>query len=372
MANTTLQLNAPSTTANPKRRRWRLLWITLLLPVAAVGLWGGLRAFSPHPSQSAGTEPRSLPARISALGRLAPEGEVISIAPPTQTGTLAGARVEQLFVDVGDEIKAGQVVAILDSNLSRAAAVLEAKAKVEVAKAKLAQVNAGPKPEEVRTQEAVIRRSEADLVAAQEDFERASRLVLNTAIAREEYSARRSRFEQARATLEQNKAQLEAIKAIRQVDIKAAEADVAQAEATLTVSLEDLRSTEVRAPLGGQVLRIRTRPGERVGDSGIMELGNTKRMQIVAEVYEEDIGKVSVGQPAKIRVPTLGVELSGVVVGKDLVVSRKVVFSNDPVADIDARVVEVRIHLSSEDGARVAGLSNARAEVVIDVSRGTK
>src|SRR6266850_4702717 len=188
MANTTLQLNAPSTSANPKRRRWGLLWITLLLPVAAVGLWGGLRAFSPHPSQSAGTEPRSLPARISALGRLAPDGEVISIAPPTQTGTLAGARVEQLFVDVGDEIKAGQVVAILDTNRSRAAAVIEAKAKVEVAKAKLAQVNYGPKPEEVRAQEAAIRRSEADLVAAQEDFERAGRLVPDRAIAREEYS----------------------------------------------------------------------------------------------------------------------------------------------------------------------------------------
>ena len=135
MANAKLRLIAQSTTANPERKRRRLLWITLLFPVAAVGLWGGLRAFSPHPSQSAGTEPRSLPARISALGRLAPEGEVISIAPPTQTGTLAGARVEQLFVDVGDEIKAGQVVAILDTNLSRAAAVLEAKAKVEVAKA---------------------------------------------------------------------------------------------------------------------------------------------------------------------------------------------------------------------------------------------
>ena len=349
-----------------------MLWITLLLPVAAFGLWTGLRAFSRDPSQSPGSEPRSLPARISALGRVAPEGEVVSITAPIQTGALAGARVEQLLVDVGDETKAGQVVAILDTNRSRTAAVLEARAKVDVAKAKLAQVNAGPKHEAVRAQEAAIRRSEADLIAAQEDFERAGRLVLDRAVAREEYSARRSRFEQARATLEQNKAQLEAIKAIRQVDIKAAEADVAQAEASLTVSLEDLRSTEVRSPFCGQVLRIRARPGERVGDSGIMELGNTKMMQIVAEVYEEDIGKVSVGQPARIRVPTLGVELSGVVVGKDLVVSRKVIFSNDPVADIDARVVEVRIQLSSEDGARVAGLSNARAEVVIDVNRGTK
>ena len=349
-----------------------MLWITLLLPVAAFGLWRGLRAFSRDPSQSPGSEPRSLPTRISALGRVAPEGEVVSITAPIQTGALAGARVEQLLVDVGDEIQAGQVVAILDTNRSRAAAVVEVKAKVEVAKAKLAQVNAGPKPEEVRTQEAAIRRSEAEFVAAKEDFERAARLDVDKAISREEHSTRLSRFEQARATLEQNKAQLDAIRAIRQVDIKAAEAEVALAEATLTVSLEDLRSTEVRSPFRGQVLRIRARPGERIGDSGIMELGNTKMMQIVAEVYEEDIGKVSVGQPAKIRVPTLGVELSGVVVGKDLVVGRKVIFSNDPVADIDARVVEVRIQLSSEDGARVAGLSNARAEVVIDVNRGTK
>src|SRR5260370_40418771 len=167
MANATLPLIAQSATAKPKRRRWRLLWITLLFPVAAIGLWRGLRTFSPDPSQSPGTEPRSLPARISALGRLAPEGEVISIAPPTQTGTLAGARVEQLFVDVGDEIKAGQVVAILDTNLSRAAAVLEAKAKVEVAKAKLAPEYAVPKPEEGRAPEALVRRAEADLGAAQ-------------------------------------------------------------------------------------------------------------------------------------------------------------------------------------------------------------
>ena len=57
---------------------------------------------------------------------------------------------------------------------------------------------------------------------------------------------------------------------------------------------------------------------------------------------------------------------------KDLIVSRKVIFSNDPVADIDARVVEVRIRLSTEGGAKVAGLCNARVDVVIDVSAVTQ
>ena len=105
-----------------------------------------------------------------------------------------------------------------------------------------------------------------------------------------------------------------------------------------------------------------------MGDQGILDVGNTNVMQVVAEIYEEDVGKVSIGQTAKVRVPTLGVDLSGTVVSKDLIVSRKVIFSNDPVADIDARVVEVRIRLSAANGARVAGLSNARVEVVIDLS----
>jgi hypothetical protein len=93
-------------------------------------------------------------------------------------------------------------------------------------------------------------------------------------------------------------------------------------------------------------------------------------MHVVAEVYEADVSKVRIGQTAKVRVPSLGAELSGQVVRTDLVVGRKVVFNNDPVADSDARVIEVRIRIALEDSPRVAGLSNARAEVVIDANGG--
>jgi HlyD family secretion protein len=276
------------------------------------------------------------------------------------------------LVRVGDEVEAGQIVAILDTQRSRAATVIEAKAKVEVAKAKLAQVQAGPKRHEVSAQEAVIRRLEADLMAAQEEFERTGRLIHAKAVSREEYTLSRQKFAQARATLEQSQAQLDSLKTIRQVDVNAAEAEVFQAEAGLAVAQEDLQYTQVRSPLSGRVLRIRARPGERVGDEGILDAGNTNVMHVVAEIYEADVGKVSIGQTAEVHVPTLGVDLSGAVVSKDLTVSRKVIFSNDPVADIDARVVEVRIRLSAADGAKVAGLSNARVEVVIDVSGVTR
>lgn len=364
-------------TVGPRVRRPRLQgrhWVrlTLFLLIAAGGFWGALYALSVAPSQSSIPERRPLPVRVSALGRMAPEGEVVAVAPPTLMGASAGTRLDQLLVTVGDEVKAGQIVAILDTQRSRAATVLEAKAKVEVAKAKLAQVQTGPKRHEVSAQQAVIRRSEADLMAAQEEFERTQRLSHSNSVSREDYTLSRQKFAQARATLEQNKAQLDSLQTIRQVDVKVAEAEVLQAEASLAVAQEDLQHTQVRSPLSGRVLRIRVRPGERVGDQGILDVGNTNVMHVVAEIYEEDVGKVRIGQSAKVRVPTLGVDLTGAVVSKDLIVGRKVIFSNDPVADIDARVVEVRIRLSATDGAKVAGLSNARVDVVIDVNGATR
>jgi HlyD family secretion protein len=342
------------------RRAW--LW-ALVLVLAAGGAWGATR-FAPQlrPPEER-IEPRAIPIGVSALGRLAPHGEVIKIAPVSGA---EGGRVDRLLVHVGEWVQAGQVVAILDPYRRREAALLQAQAQVKVSQAKLVQVKAGPKHEEVQAKEAFINRSEAEVRAAERDLGRSSILLKRAAGSRQDFDDQTLKYEQARESVEQAKADLAAMKAIRPADIKVAEAELVQAEAGVALARADLEASEVRSPVKGQVLRIHVWPGERVGDQGIVEIGDTEIMHAVAEVYEQDIGKVSVGHQAKVRIPTLATDLTGEVVRKDLVVSRKVVFSNDPVADIDARVVEVRIQLSAEDSRKVAGLSNARAEVVID------
>jgi HlyD family secretion protein len=292
---------------------------------------------------------------------------VIKVAPVSGAD---GGRVDQLLVDVGKWVKAGQVVAILDPYRRREAAVSQAQAQVGVARAKLAQVRAGPKPEDVRAQEALVSRSRAEVRAAERDLGRQSALLKRAASSRQDFDDQTLKYDQSRDSLEQAIAQLAALKAIRPADVKVALAELIQAEAGLAVARADLEAARVRSPIEGQVLRIHVWPGERVGAEGIIEIGDTKVMHAVAEVYEQDVGKVEIGQKAKVRIPTLGADLTGEVVRKDLVVSRKVVFSNDPVADIDARVVEVRVQLTTEDSRKVAGLSNARAEVVIEAGGG--
>jgi HlyD family secretion protein len=336
-----------------------------LLPVLAAGAAWGASQVAPllKPAEKP-IAPRAIPIGVSALGRLAPHGEVIKVAPVSGAD---GGRVDQLLVEVGKWVEAGQVVAILDPYRRRQAAVQKAQAEVGVARAKLAQVLAGPKFEEVQAKEALINKWTAEVKKAERDLGRIATLVKRAAGSQQDLDDQTLKYDQSRDQLDQAKAELAALKAIRPADIKVAEAELVQAEAGLAVARADLEAAEVRSPIKGQVLRIHVWPGERVGDMGIVEIGDTHVMHAVAEVYEQDVGKVAIGQKAKVRIPTLGEELTGQVVRKDLVVSRKVVFSNDPVADIDARVVEVRVELAALNSQKVVGFSNARCEVVIDV-----
>jgi HlyD family secretion protein len=142
-----------------------------------------------------------------------------------------------------------------------------------------------------------------------------------------------------------------------QLKVDVARAELAAAQATLD------RDT-VRAPVAGQIVKIHTRSGERVGPDGIAELAQTDAMYALAEVYETDIGRVKVGQHAVIRSPALDPELTGVVDRIGMKVEKLDVVDADPVTRTDARVLEVRIKVN--DGARAARLSNLQVDVAIE------
>ncbi len=136
------------------------------------------------------------------------------------------------------------------------------------------------------------------------------------------------------------------------------------ARANLDAARARLELTRVRAPIAGQVLEIHAFPGERVGEGGVLELGDTRNMVAVAEVYETDIASVSTGQRAVIRSAALGNSLGGEVSRVGLKVGRVDVLDADPIAKADARVVEVRIQL--DDSSLVSGLTNLQVDVEIE------
>ncbi|MGD1921199.1 MAG: biotin/lipoyl-binding protein [Pleurocapsa sp.] len=96
---------------------------------------------------------------VTALGRLEPSGEIIEISV---SSAAEGNRIDELLVNEGDEIKKGQVLAVLDSRDRLEAALNQSQEQVRVAEANLDLVKAGAKTGEIRAQEAAIARIEAE------------------------------------------------------------------------------------------------------------------------------------------------------------------------------------------------------------------
>jgi HlyD family secretion protein len=139
-------------------------------------------------------------------------------------------------------------------------------------------------------------------------------------------------------------------------ELRALEADQKVFEERREMSL-------IRAPEAMQVLKIHIEPGERVAADGVMDLGQTRQMSVVAEVYETDIAKIQTGQEALIRSPALPGEVRGRVSEVAFQVGRMDVLDIDPVARTDARVVEVTITLDENSG--LEALTNLQVDVEI-------
>lgn len=142
-----------------------------------------------------------------------------------------------------------------------------------------------------------------------------------------------------------------------QMRVDTARADLAAAQSILDLDV-------VRAPADGQIIKIYTRRGERVGPNGLAELAQVDQMFAVAEVYETDIGRVKIGQRATVRSPAFDGALGGRVDRIGMKIGKQDILNTDPVARTDSRVVEVRVKL--DEAKRAAALSNLQVEIAIE------
>lgn len=161
---------------------------------------------------------------------------------------------------------------------------------------------------------------------------------------------------------------LNQIAEVRPVDVGVAQAELEEAQAAILQAQAELDLAYVRAPKAGQILKIHTWPGEIIGTKGIVDLGETKQMYAVAEIYESDLSQIRLGQRATITSAGFTGNLKGVVDEIGLQIGKKDVLGTDPTADIDARVVEVKISLRQADSERVAGLTKLQVKVIIGTS----
>ena len=421
------------------KNRWLIILGILGLLVAGVTIVYSLNFANRKPTTTAREDIEPAIEAITALGRIEPQGEVITLSPPPNMG---GTRIAELMVREGEQVQKGQVIALLDNHELKKAAVEIAQQEVDVAQVNLEIVKAGAKTGDIEAQEAVIKRleaqlagkiqtqeaniarleaqllreteaqtanlgrSQAELKNARSQFQRYQKLAQDGAIAISELDSRRltletaqervreaqANYDRTRDTLQEEikeaqadteetqntikqqiqeaQASLASITEVRPLDVQKAAAELGKAIANLKQTQQDLKLTYVKAPVTSQVLRINTRPGEMVAqDEGVVELGQTNRMVVVAEIYETDISQVSLGQQAEI-ISEGGVFddlIRGEVTHIRSLIGKKDVFDSDPAADVDTRVIEVKITLDSTSSKTVSQFTNSK--VIVKINR---
>ncbi|HRE19675.1 MAG TPA: HlyD family efflux transporter periplasmic adaptor subunit, partial [Rhabdaerophilum sp.] len=251
----------------------------------------------------------ALPSQIVGLGKILPEGEVVTVAPPYGAGD---ARLAVLDVKEGDRVGRGSVLAVLDNEKQLIAALETAKANVAAKEAILAQVRAATTASRSEA-EAALSRAETVRANAERDFERVEELRRRGFAADQTYDLRRTQRDEAvreterlRATLSRFSGDIDA-----QPDVVVAARNLDSARADLDRATADLDKAYVRAPIDATVLSISARPGEKPGLQGIMNLGDIEHMKVEVEIYQTMIGRVTLGAPVEITAEALPKPLAG-------------------------------------------------------------
>ncbi|MEM7487521.1 MAG: HlyD family efflux transporter periplasmic adaptor subunit, partial [Pseudomonadota bacterium] len=305
---------------------------------------------------------------VVALGRVIPQGDVVTVAPPFGAGD---ARVEELRAGLGDVVARGDVLAVLDNRARLESDVASARAALGVQRAALVQARADVTAslDEAR---AGLERAEATAQAADAELTRATSLLERGVTTRSVFDAALARATEAQRDVASRRATLSRFETAGdapQPAILVAEANLAAAEADLARAERIRDEAFVRAPIDGTVIDVVVRPGEKPGTEGIMDLGDTTAMSVEAEVYQSLIGRVAIGDPVQVLAEAFATPLSGTVTAIGLEIGRQSITSDDPAANTDARVVDVIVALDADGSARAARFTNLEVVARIDAGR---
>ncbi|WP_243406971.1 HlyD family efflux transporter periplasmic adaptor subunit, partial [Cuspidothrix issatschenkoi] len=170
----------------------------------------------------------------------------------------------------------------------------------------------------------------------------------------------KERIKEATATLNQ-------ISEVRKVDIEAALSELNRAETVVKKAAINLQKAYVKSPQNGQIFAIHTRPGELITNNGIVDIGKTSQMYVVAEVYESDITKIIQRKQVRIVGDIFDQELQGTVERIDLQVQQQNLNNTDPTTNIDNRIIKVYIRLNKASSQQAAKFTNMQVKVIISL-----
>jgi HlyD family secretion protein len=333
--------------ARSKRRRW--LWL-LLVPVLGLGAFVTLKAVGHTPAKIdaekiAKVERMDLARSVVATGKIQPVREV-------EIKSKASGIIQSLPVNFGDYVHKGQVICELDKN--------DIQPQLDEQRAALGVALAQEQSAKADYEKYKVDAEGPDVPFLKSDRDRAQKLFAAGLVAQNARDESEKNYQISLNKMNSARVNLQSATAA----IAKAKAQYEQQAAVVARTEEDLRNATIVSPLDGVVLSRDAEVGTAVssilvlGSSAtlIMTLGDLNEVYVKGKVDESDIGKVYLGQPARITVESFKDQKFNGIVTK---------ISPMGAEKDNVTTFEVRVSISNES-RKLRALMTANAEIILE------
>jgi HlyD family secretion protein len=304
-----LKIDRSRRTGDRGGRKWLIIGGFVILAL----LLAGAVAFMPESASIPSFGAKAREVEVSMAVRQAPAaGNVVLTAggyiiPRRRVDVSAkiGGRVEDLRVDKGDMVRAGDVLARLDDREIRAQ-LAQAHANKSAAEARLAEAVAGSRPQEVERSRATLAQADANVRTTRANLDRADRLHKTGVLSKQFLDDAQNAYDVAVAQAAVARENLELARiGPRQEQIELARAQAAEADAAIKWWEAQAENSIIRAPIGGTILERLIERGEMVttgfvasrgAKSALVSIADLNDLEVELDINEADIPKVHTGQ----------------------------------------------------------------------------
>jgi HlyD family secretion protein len=334
---------------NKKKRRRLFIYggiAAAIVLLIAIGVFAATRGGTKiDPTKLAKVEKGDLAKSVVATGKVTP---IIKV----EVKSKASGIVKNLLVDYGDHVKKGQLLAQLDK--------IEIQAQVDQSRAALEAADANAKGSQADYERAKVDAEGPDVPPLKRAYDRAQGMAKDGVVSASQLDDAEKNYTMAVNKQNVAKAQVTVLKA----KIAQAQAQVAEDQANLKQLDEQLSYTDITSPIDGIVLSRDVQLGDAVSSilvlgstaTLVMTLGDTSEVYVKGKVDESDIGKVYIGQPARIKVESF----------KDKTFDGKVTkISPMGVEKDNVTTFEVRVSIQNPGGELKAEMT-ANAEIILE------
>ena len=222
-----------------------------------------------------------------------------------EVGAQVSGEVKRLYVDIGDQVQEGDLIAQIDQ-VTQTNALNNQQATLEQSAASLqsAQADVLSKRANLKSAYADLASRQSELKQAQSDFSRLKSLVDIDAISQQEYDTQATAVQTAKAAVDNARAAIDSAKAAlvtADANIRSQQAELRKSQTNVNTAQQDLGYTTIRAPMSGTVVSITTEQGSTVNANQtaptIVTLADLSTVRINAQISEADVINVQAGMP---------------------------------------------------------------------------